>query len=310
MHVIPLGTKPDIECHVIRLDEVTLLFDCGSSVSFDAPHSRCIPAFDEIHMVEIDAIFISNHNSISALPYLTEYMGYSGPIYATQPTMDYGRLMMEEMLQNPENDNTPDEARTKDPNHNPSPDHREIFMSVDIEQCLAKMTPLFYEQVIPIVSSKVTVRAISSGYCIGGCNWVIQNGYEKTAYITASASSANRHPEAIDINHLMDSDIMIMSQIYDQPDADFERMLGTIGHEVAQAISCGGTAIVLIESVGAIVDVIEFLYNYLNATSSGHESSRVPMYFISPIAVRSLELADSAAAWLCASRKDKVRREV
>lgn len=40
---------------------------------------------------EIDAILVSNHTTMLALPYLTEKTGFKGEVYATEPTITFGR---------------------------------------------------------------------------------------------------------------------------------------------------------------------------------------------------------------------------
>ena len=35
--------------------------------------------------------------------------------------------------------------------------------------------------------------AVSSGYSLGSCNWIIHSGYEKIAYVSAS-STLTTHP--------------------------------------------------------------------------------------------------------------------
>lgn len=42
---------------------------------------------------EVDAILLSNHNTMLALPYVTEYSGFKGTVYCTEPTQQIGRYV-------------------------------------------------------------------------------------------------------------------------------------------------------------------------------------------------------------------------
>lgn len=39
----------------------------------------------------IDVILISNYHCMMALPYITEHTGFTGTVYATEPTLQIGR---------------------------------------------------------------------------------------------------------------------------------------------------------------------------------------------------------------------------
>ncbi|GBC43971.2 integrator complex subunit 9 [Rhizophagus irregularis DAOM 181602=DAOM 197198] len=49
------------------------------------------PEFSSIDWNIIDFIFITNYNHMLALPYITEYTNFKGKIYATEPTVLFGR---------------------------------------------------------------------------------------------------------------------------------------------------------------------------------------------------------------------------
>lgn len=39
----------------------------------------------------VDVILISNYHCMMALPYITEHTGFTGTVYATEPTLQIGR---------------------------------------------------------------------------------------------------------------------------------------------------------------------------------------------------------------------------
>lgn len=58
-----------------------------------------IPQFDMVDIDKIDFIVISNFYNIGALPYLTEYLGFKGKIFATEPTIQFGKQMLLELIE-------------------------------------------------------------------------------------------------------------------------------------------------------------------------------------------------------------------
>jgi len=48
---------------------------------------------------QVDVILISNYSCMLALPFVTEGTGFHGVVYATEPTLQIGRLFLEELVQ-------------------------------------------------------------------------------------------------------------------------------------------------------------------------------------------------------------------
>eukprot|EP00731_Ephydatia_muelleri_P010893 Em0005g1479a len=139
MEVYSLGNKPWQPCHVVRLNNTTVMLDCALDHSVllhclplplvysprlsSLPHwtpSQCqadtsigdvaklfrenvghifvdstplvrLPETRLVDYSSIDVLLISNCFSMLALPFLTEKLGFHGKIYATEPTVHFGR---------------------------------------------------------------------------------------------------------------------------------------------------------------------------------------------------------------------------
>ena len=65
-----------------------------------------VPQFNLINIEDIDAVLISNYNSMLALPYLTKISGFRAPIYCTEPVMQFGKMLMEELTHYVKNNQT------------------------------------------------------------------------------------------------------------------------------------------------------------------------------------------------------------
>ncbi|KAF9352199.1 Integrator complex subunit 9 [Mortierella sp. AD094] len=57
-----------------------------------------LPDFSGVDLKSIDVVLISNYNHILALPYLTEFTDFQGRIFATEPTIEFGRQLMTEFV--------------------------------------------------------------------------------------------------------------------------------------------------------------------------------------------------------------------
>ena len=97
-----LGHDPHAQCHVLTVGPVRLMLDCGleltsfavhrppgdgsEGTSGDAPETGpCggrmrvrAPCFEAFPVETIDAVLITNHMNMLALPFLTEYTGFAG----------------------------------------------------------------------------------------------------------------------------------------------------------------------------------------------------------------------------------------
>jgi integrator complex subunit 9 len=67
------------------------LKDCCGRVFVDSAPEFLPPLDKLVDFSEIDVILISNYMNMLALPFITEGTGFSGSVYATEPTLQIGR---------------------------------------------------------------------------------------------------------------------------------------------------------------------------------------------------------------------------
>ncbi|GCC36627.1 hypothetical protein chiPu_0015122 [Chiloscyllium punctatum] len=231
------------------------LKDCAGRVFVDSVPEFCLPETELLDLSTVDVILISNYHCMMALPYITEHTGFTGTVYSTEPTMQIGRLLMEELVNFME---------------------RELFGAVQI-------TPL------------------SSGYCLGSSNWIIQSHYEKVAYVSGS-SLLTTHPQPMEQTSLKNSDVLILTGLTQIPTANPDGMLGEFCSNLAVTVRSGGNVLVPCYPSGVIYDLLECLYQYIDSAGL----STIPFYFISPVANSSLEFSQIFAEWLCHNKQSKV----
>eukprot|EP00118_Oscarella_pearsei_P013716 m.112178 g.112178 ORF g.112178 m.112178 type:complete len:302 (+) comp37437_c0_seq49:340-1245(+) len=164
----------------------------------------CTAELDAVDLSTVDAILISCYQNMLGLPYVTEHSGFKGKLYATEPTIQLGRQMMLELVNMVERVTKPsvssewksDSFRGLLPPplvtaHNVT-SWRSLYNETDVNNCLSKVQSIGYSQKIDLYGSAQLI-ALSSGYCLGSCNWLIQTAHNKISYLSSS-SQFSTHP--------------------------------------------------------------------------------------------------------------------
>ncbi|KAK3862635.1 hypothetical protein Pcinc_031522 [Petrolisthes cinctipes] len=286
------------------------LRECMSRIFIDSPPEFVPPTSGLIDFSEVDALLVSNYHSILALPFITNGTGFKGVVYMTEPTMQIGRIFMEELVEYIER--TP-KARHAHRWKNylrslPPPlsdvkspkTWQAVYSLKSINAALSHARVLAYKEKVDICGA-LKVTAVSSGYCLGSCNWLICSDHEKLAYLSGS-STLTTHPRPIDQNSLKNADVLIMTALNHTPVYNPDSMLGEFCVAVAQTVRNGGNALVPCYPSGVVYDLFECLSNHLDNLGL----SLIPMYFVSPRAENSLAYSSIFSEWLSPSKQGKV----
>ncbi|CAB5378443.1 unnamed protein product [Rhizophagus irregularis] len=218
-----------------------------------------------------------------ALPYITEYTNFKGMIYATEPTVLFGRQMMKELV------------HFFDWNV-----ARSLYSIADIQSCIDKVRPVRFGEHLNLYELEVT--AYSSGYCLGSANWMIDCGGEKISIVSSSSTVQNIHPLPFDETVLNNADVIILSDLRDKDGARFETILIEIGNCVANTLKNKGNVLFPCTMNGIIFDIIGFLSQHLRAVGL----RGIPFYAVSPIAEESLKYSNICGEWMCTERQQKM----
>uniref|UniRef100_A0A8D1KJ29 Integrator complex subunit 9 n=1 Tax=Sus scrofa TaxID=9823 RepID=A0A8D1KJ29_PIG len=265
-----------------------------------------------IDLSTVDVILISNYHCMMALPYITEHTGFTGTVYATEPTVQIGRLLMEELVNFIERVPKAQSAslwKNKDIQRLlPSPlkdavevsTWRRCYTMQEVNSALSKIQMVGYSQKIELFGA-VQVTPLSSGYALGSSNWIIQSHYEKVSYVSGS-SLLTTHPQPMDQASLKNSDVLILTGLTQIPTANPDGMVGEFCSNLALTVRNGGNVLVPCYPSGVIYDLLECLYQYIDSAGL----SSIPFYFISPVANSSLEFSQIFAEWLCHNKQTKV----
>ncbi|KAK2721731.1 integrator complex subunit 9-like isoform X2 [Artemia franciscana] len=260
---------------------------------------------------EIDVILISNYQNILALPYITEETGFSGCIFATEPTIQIGRLYMEELLSHVQRSpklSNPQEWKKLISLPSPlSSTVRpqlwvKLFTRKKMNLSLGRIQSVGYNQKLEIYGS-IRISPVSSGYAIGSANWIVSTESSKVVYVSTT-STLTTHPRAIDQSSLKNADCLILGGNNQTsttiPDSNI--MLGEVFMNAVVTLKSGGNVLFPVYSAGLVYDLFEFMSTHLD----NQGLSQIPLYFISGVAESSLAYSNIFAEWLSASKQKRV----
>ncbi|XP_054721142.1 LOW QUALITY PROTEIN: integrator complex subunit 9-like [Uloborus diversus] len=288
------------------------LKECSGRVFVDSCPEFCPPEEHIVDFSQVDVILISNYQSMLALPYITEGTGFHGVVYATEPTLQIGRQFMEELVTLIERTPKIRAATRWKQAHvvkNLLPplsealkprSWKQVYSMKEVNSSLSKVQVVGFSQKLDVFGA-LKISAVSSGYCLGSCNWIIWTAHEKIGYISAS-STLTTHPKPMEHSHLKNFNALILNSLTQTPLANPDNMLGDLCVTVAVTVRNGGTFLLPCYPSGVAFDLFECLSVHLE--SSG--SLQVPMFFLSPVAENSLAYSNILADWVTQSKQCKV----
>lgn len=265
-----------------------------------------------INIGDIDVILISNYTNMLALPFITEDPNFRGEVYMTEPTALIGRLYMEELIEYIDRCPKPKVAQKVykemeffnqlgafHTDGNKIALWQEIYTLKNVANCLTKVKTVGFNQKLSVFGN-LQVSCASAGYCVGSCNWMIQSDIEKIGYM-ASSSTFTTHPKPIEHQFLRGVDVLLITSLNQTPLANPNTLLGELCQAVENTLKNGGNVLMPCHSAGVVYDLFECL--------SGHLESKGilnTMYFVSPVAHKSLAYSGILAEWLTAAKQQKV----
>ncbi|KAL6073089.1 Integrator complex subunit 9 [Balamuthia mandrillaris] len=299
----------------------------------DSPLRVQLPQLELLDMSSVDAILISNARNMLALPFITEYTSFRGKVYATEPTVQIGRMLMKELVTYVEestriysgSNHMSSKSTTIDKSGsrcwlnedlvsslprilqeqlgNAATDWQKLYKLQDVESAVAKINALSYDQPIELFGC-VQATALSSGFSLGSCNWLLQtSSNRRIAYVADSATASARHPQPMNVEKLAAKGChtVILTKLTREPMRLPDPMLQELCSIIGQTLSGGGNVLLPCYPSGIVFDLFDFVYTYLQNVGI----PRVPLYFLSPVGDSTLAYANIASEWLCKSKQDK-----
>ncbi|TYZ61070.1 hypothetical protein PybrP1_001535 [[Pythium] brassicae (nom. inval.)] len=296
MKVLPLGGS-----HFVDIGGLELLLDCAlaspvASAGADGALRVRLPALHAVDASSLDALLLSNAQSMLALPFLTEQLGFQGRVFATEPTLAFGRVLLEELALAAQRHALVFELPDGGP-------QLPAFSLADVAASCAKVTCAAFKQVLAL-GYGVRVTPLSSGFALGACTWIVESPSERFAFVGAASGDLNRHPREIDLLPLVDCDTLLLTDLKPErdPHASTERQVERVLASVSRVVDRGGVCVLPCAPSGVLFDLVEAVY-----AACVHNKAPAPMYLVGPHAARAMALAQTGGAeWLCDKKTEKL----
>lgn len=237
---------------------------------------------------ELDFVVLSHaHIDHSGrLPLLVK-QGFTGPIYATKPTVDLVQIMLLDSAKIQEQDV---EWENRKRQRSGKPKLEPLYGTEDAERALRYFVPQFYDAMVHPHDS-VRIRFQDAGHILGSAIvelWITESAGTTKLVFSGDLGMPNK-PIIRDPSFIESSDYLIMESTYgntvhEPHQQAFERLMQIITETAHQ----NGTVIIPAFSVGRTQELIYQMNNwYENADLP--EEQRIPIYVDSPMAVRATE---------------------
>ena len=182
------------------------------------------------------------------------------------------------------------------------PSLRPLYSKQTMEAALARVQLVGCGERISIFGL-LNVCPVSSGYCLGSCNWVITSEMEKIVYLSSS-STLTTHPKSMDKDSaaLKGADCLIMTALTQTPTQMPDPMIGEFCRLVVETLKASGNVLVPCYPSGIIYDLFECLSQQMDMNGL----TTVPLFFLSPVADSSLAYSNIMAEWLSTAKHNRV----
>eukprot|EP01105_Mastigella_eilhardi_P007452 TRINITY_DN1888_c0_g1_i1.p1 TRINITY_DN1888_c0_g1~~TRINITY_DN1888_c0_g1_i1.p1 ORF type:complete len:590 (+),score=129.76 TRINITY_DN1888_c0_g1_i1:2-1771(+) len=321
-NLLPFGAG---QCMLLQMEggagRATVLLDCGIDL-VPLCASKCLfhptegfgasvkfhhPDFASIDVESLDAVVISNHLNMLALPFLTEYTRCTAKVYATNAAVAIGRLMMLELVEYFGNRSRPVPFPFGLTHHGTADAQvagalSYLYTAHDVEACVQKINGVNYHEVTDIAG--VSLQAVSSGTYLGSANWIISSLSEKFVYL-CDCCSALHHPTALDVMPLQKCHVCLVAspppplfspQPQQQPQCySYEQTLQEFTAIVGSTLRQGGNVLVPCYPTGVLFDLLEQLHKDVPLAH--------PALVVSPRANEHFAYTTICTEWLCAEKQ-------
>ncbi|XP_050026697.1 integrator complex subunit 11 [Dermacentor andersoni] len=262
--VTPLGAGQDVgrSCILLSIGGKNVMLDCGMHMGFN--DERRFPDFTYITQEgplneHLDCVIISHFHldHCGALPYMTEMVGYSGPVYMTHPTKAICPILLEDFRKI-----TVD--RKGETN---------FFTSAMIRDCMRKVVAVNLHQAVQ-VDDELEIKAYYAGHVLGAAMFRIRVGSQSVVYTGDYNMTPDRHLGAAWLDKCR-PDLLITESTYATTIRDSKRCRERdFLTKVHDCIDKGGKVLIPVFALGRAQELCILLETYWDRMNL-----RVPIYF-------------------------------
>nr|XP_055044848.1 integrator complex subunit 11 [Misgurnus anguillicaudatus] len=262
--VTPLGAGQDVgrSCILVSIGGKNIMLDCGMHMGYN--DDRRFPDFSYItqngRLTEfLDCVIISHFHldHCGALPYMSEMVGYDGPIYMTHPTKAICPILLEDFRKI-----TVDKKGETN-----------FFTSQMIKDCMKKVVPLNLHQTVQ-VDEELEIKAYYAGHVLGAAMVQIKVGLESVVYTGDYNMTPDRHLGAAWIDKCR-PDILISESTYATTIRDSKRCRERdFLKKVHETVERGGKVLIPVFALGRAQELCILLETFWERMNL-----KAPIYF-------------------------------
>ncbi|XP_066944743.1 integrator complex subunit 11 [Macrobrachium rosenbergii] len=261
--VTPLGAGQDVgrSCILVTIGGKNIMLDCGMHMGYN--DERRFPDFEYItegNLTEhLDCVIISHFHldHCGALPYMTEMVGYNGPIYMTQPTKALCPVLLEDMRK---------VAVERKGETN-------FFTASMIKDCMRKVITVTLHEIVQ-VNKDLEIKAYYAGHVLGAAMFHIRVGSQSLVYTGDYNMTPDRHLGAAWIDKCR-PDLLITESTYATTIRDSKRCRERdFLKKVHDCIDRGGKVLIPVFALGRVQELCILLDTYWDRMNL-----KVPIYF-------------------------------
>uniref|UniRef100_A0A8C1VJN0 Integrator complex subunit 11 n=1 Tax=Cyprinus carpio TaxID=7962 RepID=A0A8C1VJN0_CYPCA len=262
--VTPLGKRFDVgrSCILVSIGGKNIMLDCGMHMGYN--DDRRFPDFSYVtqngRLTEfLDCVIISHFHldHCGALPYMSEMVGYDGPIYMTHPTKAICPILLEDFRKI-----TVDKKGETN-----------FFTSQMIKDCMKKVVPLNLHQTVQ-VDEELEIKAYYAGHVLGAAMFQIKVGSESVVYTGDYNMTPDRHLGAAWIDKCR-PDILISESTYATTIRDSKRCRERdFLKKVHETVERGGKVLIPVFALGRAQELCILLETFWERMNL-----KAPIYF-------------------------------
>ncbi|XP_028165956.1 integrator complex subunit 11 [Ostrinia furnacalis] len=262
--ITPLGAGQDVgrSCILLSMGGKNIMLDCGMHMGYN--DERRFPDFSYIVpegpiTSQIDCVIISHFHldHCGALPYMSEMIGYTGPIYMTHPTKAIAPILLEDMRKVVV-------ERKGESN---------FFTSQMIKDCIKKVTAVTLHQSV-MVDNDLEIKAYYAGHVLGAAMFWIKVGSQSVVYTGDYNMTPDRHLGAAWIDKCR-PDLLITESTYATTIRDSKRCRERdFLKKVHECVEKGGKVLIPVFALGRAQELCILLETYWERMNL-----KYPVYF-------------------------------
>uniref|UniRef100_F1KVT5 Integrator complex subunit 11 n=1 Tax=Ascaris suum TaxID=6253 RepID=F1KVT5_ASCSU len=290
LKVTPLGAGQDVgrSCILLSIGGKNVMLDCGMHMGYQDERrfpdfsyiSGGVPLTDYLHCVIISHFHLDH---CGALPYMTEMVGYEGPIYMTYPTKAIAPVLLEDFRK------VQTEYRGE----------TNFFTSQMIKTCMRKVTPVNVNEEVN-VDDKLSIQAFYAGHVLGAAMFLIKVGSESVIYTGDFNTTADRHLGAAHVEPGLKPDLLISETTYATTIRDSKRARERdFLKKVHDCVANGGKVLIPVFALGRAQELCILLESYWERMDL-----TVPIFFSHGLAEKATQYYRLFISWT----NEKIKR--